>query len=38
MVLPMRPAGTEGWDEARLAGIVREGDMIGVTVPTVAAA
>jgi hypothetical protein len=33
MVLPMRPAGTEGWDEDRLAGIVREGDMIGVTVP-----
>ena len=35
MVLPMRPPGTEGWDEARLAGIVREGDMIGVTVPAV---
>ena len=34
MVLPMRPAGTEGWDEARLAAIVREGDMIGVTVPS----
>lgn len=33
MVLPVRPAGTEGWNEARLAGIVREGDMIGVTVP-----
>ena len=33
MVLPIRPAGTEGWDEARLASIVREGDMIGVTVP-----
>ena len=35
MVLPARPAGTDGWDEARLAGIVREGDMIGVTVPGV---
>ena len=35
MVLPTRPAGTDGWDEARLAGIVREGDMIGVTVPRV---
>ncbi len=35
MVLPMRPAGTDGWEEARLAGIVREGDMIGVTVPRV---
>lgn len=33
MVLPLRPAGTEGWSEARLAAIVREGDMIGVTVP-----
>ncbi|HVY17308.1 MAG TPA: nitrile hydratase subunit alpha [Rhodopila sp.] len=33
MVLPMRPPGTEGWDEARLAAMVREGDMIGVTVP-----
>ncbi|HTW29485.1 MAG TPA: nitrile hydratase subunit alpha [Acetobacteraceae bacterium] len=33
MVLPLRPAETEGWDEARLAAIVREGDMIGVTVP-----
>jgi nitrile hydratase len=35
MVLPLRPAGTEGWDAARLASIVREGDMIGVTVPRV---
>jgi len=33
MVLPLRPAGTEGWSEERLASIVREGDMIGVTVP-----
>ena len=31
MVLPLRPQGTEDWDEARLAAIVREGDMIGVT-------
>jgi nitrile hydratase len=35
MVLPVRPAGTEGWDAARLAGLVREGDMIGVSVPVV---
>ena len=35
MVLPLRPAGTEGWDEARLASIVREGDMIGVTIPAI---
>jgi nitrile hydratase len=34
MVLPLRPPGTEGWSEERLAGIVREGDMIGVTFPT----
>ena len=34
MVLPMRPPGTEAWNEERLASIVREGDMIGVTVPT----
>jgi nitrile hydratase len=33
MVLPQRPAGTEDWTEAQLAAIVREGDMIGVTVP-----
>jgi len=32
MVLPLRPEGTEGWDAARLAGLVREGDMIGVSV------
>jgi nitrile hydratase len=33
MVLPLRPASTEGWSEEQLAAIVREGDMIGVTVP-----
>ena len=37
MVLPMRPAGTDDWDEGKLATIVREGDMIGVTIPTVVA-
>jgi hypothetical protein len=36
MVLPMRPAGTEGWSETRLATLVREGDMIGVTFPVIA--
>lgn len=35
MVLPMRPDGTDGWSEEQLAAIVREGDMIGVTVPTI---
>lgn len=33
MVLPLRPAGSEGLDEAALTALVREGDMIGVTVP-----
>ncbi|MGH7044676.1 MAG: nitrile hydratase subunit alpha [Acetobacteraceae bacterium] len=35
MVLPLRPAGTEGWTEAQLAAVVHEGDMIGVSVPAV---
>jgi nitrile hydratase len=35
MVLPMRPAGTEGWEEARLAGIVTRDCLIGVAVPKV---
>ncbi len=30
MVLPLRPAGTEGWSEQRLAGIVTRDSMIGV--------
>ncbi len=34
MVLPRRPAGTENWTPDQLAAIVREGDMIGVTLPT----
>jgi nitrile hydratase len=33
MVLPERPAGTEGWDEARLAALVTRDCMIGVAVP-----
>jgi nitrile hydratase len=35
MVLPLRPAGTEGWSAERLAGVVRDGDMIGVTIPSI---
>jgi hypothetical protein len=35
MVLPRRPAGTEGWGTERLAAIVRDGDMLGVSVPAV---
>jgi nitrile hydratase len=33
MVLPMRPAGTEGWDEQRLAELVTRDCLIGVAVP-----
>jgi nitrile hydratase len=33
LVLPMRPAGSEGWDEARLASLVTRDSMIGVAVP-----
>jgi nitrile hydratase len=33
IVLPMRPAGTEGWSEERLAAIVTRDSMIGVAVP-----
>jgi nitrile hydratase len=33
MVLPMRPAGTDGWDAARLAAIVTRDCLVGVGVP-----
>ena len=33
IVLPMRPAGTEGWSEERLATLVNRDSMIGVAVP-----
>lgn len=33
LVLPARPAGTEGWDEERLASIVTRDCMIGVATP-----
>lgn len=33
LVLPMRPQGTEGWSEERLASIVTRDAMIGVSVP-----
>lgn len=35
MVVPMRPDGTEGWSEERLAGIVTRDCMIGVALPRV---
>ena len=34
IVLPMRPAGTEGWSEERLAQLVTRDSMIGVSLPT----
>jgi nitrile hydratase len=33
LVLPMRPAGTGGWDEERLAALVTRDSMIGVSLP-----
>jgi len=33
MVLPERPAGTEGWDAARLAAIVTRDALVGVALP-----
>ena len=33
LVLPMQPAGTEGWSEERLAALVNRDCMIGVAVP-----
>ena len=33
LVLPMRPAGTDGWSEERLAQLVNRDSMIGVAVP-----
>jgi nitrile hydratase len=33
IVIPMRPAGTEGWSEERLAGILTRDTLVGVTVP-----
>jgi nitrile hydratase len=34
LVLPLRPSGTEGWDEDRLAGLVTRESMIGVAMVT----
>ncbi len=36
MVLPMRPAGTEGWDATRLAALVTRDALVGVAVPVAA--
>ena len=37
MVLPMRPAGTDGWSEEKLAELVTRDTMIGTEVPKVKA-
>ena len=37
MVLPMRPAGTGGWSEEKLAGLVTRDAMIGTDIPKVKA-
>jgi nitrile hydratase len=33
LVLPMRPAGTEGWSEAQLANLITRDCMIGAGLP-----
>lgn len=33
MVLPQRPAGTEGWDAARLASLITRDALVGVALP-----
>ena len=38
MVLPMRPPGTDGWDEKQLAALVTRDSMIGTGLPKSAAA
>jgi nitrile hydratase len=35
MVLPMRPAGTDGWSEAALARLVTRDCLIGVALPEI---
>jgi nitrile hydratase len=35
LVVPMRPEGTDGWDERRLAALVTRDCMVGTAVPRV---
>ena len=35
LVLPMRPAGTEGWSEEQLATLVTRDALVGTAIPTV---
>lgn len=37
LVVPMRPAGTEGWNEEQLAKILSRDMLVGVTIPQVSA-
>jgi nitrile hydratase alpha subunit len=37
LVVPMRPKGTEGWSEEKLAGLISRDMLVGVTVPRVSA-
>ncbi len=37
VVIPMRPAGTEGWSEERLAALLTRDALVGVTVPKLTA-
>ena len=37
LVIPMRPAGTEGWSRAALAGLVTRDSMVGTGLARVAA-
>jgi nitrile hydratase len=36
LVVPMRPPGTDGWDEERLAALVTRDSMIGTGLPQAA--
>ena len=35
VVVPMRPKGTEGWDEEQLASILTRDTLVGVALPRV---
>jgi nitrile hydratase len=35
MVLPMRPAGTEGWSVEKLASIITRDALVGVALPRI---
>jgi nitrile hydratase len=35
MVLPRRPSGTEGWDEARLESIISRDALVGISIPEI---